>query len=86
MLIAGKLSVSGEGAPVSPLKRILPLPTALGAIPSYSVQMLGLKIDDAKTGSTKTSITNVLEPNGVRLELLDFLPGSLPRQAIDNFK
>jgi catechol 2,3-dioxygenase-like lactoylglutathione lyase family enzyme len=50
------------------------------------LRLRGLKIDDAKTGSTKTSITNVTDPNGVRLELLDFLPGSLPRQAIDNFK
>jgi catechol 2,3-dioxygenase-like lactoylglutathione lyase family enzyme len=51
-----------------------------------TLRQRGLKVDDAKTGSTKTSITNVLDPNGVRLELLDFLPGSLPRQAIDNWK
>src|ERR1700683_4014892 len=45
----------------------------------------GVKVDDAKTGSTKTSITNVTDPNGVRLELLDFLPDSLPRQAMDSW-
>ena len=46
----------------------------------------GMKVDDPRTGSTKTSITNVTDPDGVRLELLDFLPGSLPRQAMDSWK
>jgi catechol 2,3-dioxygenase-like lactoylglutathione lyase family enzyme len=46
----------------------------------------GVKVDDPKTGSTKTSITNVTDPDGVRLELLDFLPDSLPRKAIDSWK
>jgi hypothetical protein len=43
-------------------------------------------VADPRTGSTKTSITNVIDPSGVRLELLDFLPGSLPRIAIDSWK
>jgi catechol 2,3-dioxygenase-like lactoylglutathione lyase family enzyme len=46
----------------------------------------GLTVNDPRTGSTKTSITNVMDPNGVRLELLDFLPGSLPRKAMDDWK
>jgi catechol 2,3-dioxygenase-like lactoylglutathione lyase family enzyme len=46
----------------------------------------GVKVDDPRTGSTKTSITNVTDPDGVRLELLDFLPDSLPRKAIDAWK
>jgi catechol 2,3-dioxygenase-like lactoylglutathione lyase family enzyme len=46
----------------------------------------GAKVDDPRTGATKTTITNVIDPNGVRLELLDFLPDSLPRQAIDSWK
>jgi catechol 2,3-dioxygenase-like lactoylglutathione lyase family enzyme len=46
----------------------------------------GLKVDDPKTGSTKTSITNATDPDGVRLELLDFLPDSLPRKAMDAWK
>ena len=46
----------------------------------------GVTVADPRTGSTKTSITNVTDPNGVRLELVDFLPGSLPRKAIDDFK
>jgi catechol 2,3-dioxygenase-like lactoylglutathione lyase family enzyme len=46
----------------------------------------GVKVDDPRTGSNKTSITNVTDPNGVRLEFLDFLPDSLPRQAMDSWK
>lgn len=36
--------------------------------------------------NNKTSITNLVDPNGVRLEFLDFLPDSLPRQAMDSWK
>ena len=46
----------------------------------------GVKVDDPRTGATKTSITNVIDPNGVRLELVDFLAGSLPKKAIDDWK
>ncbi len=46
----------------------------------------GVKVDDPKTGSTKTSITNATDPDGIRLELLDFLPDSLPRKAMDAWK
>lgn len=46
----------------------------------------GVKVDDPRTGATLTSITNVTDPNGIRLELLDFLPGSLPRKAMDEWK
>jgi catechol 2,3-dioxygenase-like lactoylglutathione lyase family enzyme len=46
----------------------------------------GVKVDDPRTGATLTSITNVTDPNGIRLELLDFLPGSAPRKAIDDWK
>lgn len=51
-----------------------------------SLRQRGVKLDDPRTGSTKTSITNATDPNGVRLELLDFLPDSLPRKAIDGWK
>jgi catechol 2,3-dioxygenase-like lactoylglutathione lyase family enzyme len=51
-----------------------------------ALRQRGVKVDDPRTGSTKTSITNVIDPNGVRLELLDFLPDSLPRKAMDSWK
>ena len=46
----------------------------------------GVNVADPRTGSTKTSITNATDPDGVRLELLDFLPDSLPRKAMDTWK
>jgi len=46
----------------------------------------GVTVADPRTGSTKTSITNATDPDGIRLELLDFLPGSLPRKAMDEWK
>jgi catechol 2,3-dioxygenase-like lactoylglutathione lyase family enzyme len=46
----------------------------------------GAKVDDPRTGATKTTITNVVDPNGVRLELLDFLPESAPAKAIASWK
>lgn len=51
-----------------------------------ALRQRGAEVGDPRTGATKTSITNVTDPNGVRLELLDFLPGSLPRKAIDEWK
>jgi catechol 2,3-dioxygenase-like lactoylglutathione lyase family enzyme len=46
----------------------------------------GVKVDDPRTGSNKTSITSVTDPDGTRLELLDFLPDSLPRKAMNSWK
>ncbi len=46
----------------------------------------GVTVADPRVGSTKTSITNVIDPNGVRLELVDFLAGSLPKKAMDDWK
>ncbi|HXP86762.1 MAG TPA: VOC family protein [Bryobacteraceae bacterium] len=51
-----------------------------------ALRQRGVQVEDPRTGATLTSITNVTDPNGVRLELLDFLPGSLPRKAIDDWK
>ncbi len=51
-----------------------------------ALRQRGVKVDDPRTGATLTSITNVTDPNGIRLELLDFLPGSLPRKAMDDWK
>jgi catechol 2,3-dioxygenase-like lactoylglutathione lyase family enzyme len=46
----------------------------------------GVKVADPRTGATKTSIANVVDPNGVRLELVDFLAGSLPRKAMEEWR
>jgi lactoylglutathione lyase len=46
----------------------------------------GAKVDDPNTGATRTTITSTTDPNGVRLELLDFLEGSEPKKAMDRWK
>lgn len=51
-----------------------------------TLRQRGVKVDDPRTGSTKASIANATDPNGVRLELLDFPPESLPRKAMDSWK
>jgi catechol 2,3-dioxygenase-like lactoylglutathione lyase family enzyme len=51
-----------------------------------ALRQRGVQVNDPRVGSTKTSITNVTDPNGVRLELVDFLPGSLPRKAMEEWK
>jgi catechol 2,3-dioxygenase-like lactoylglutathione lyase family enzyme len=51
-----------------------------------SLRAHGATVADPRTGATKTSITNVIDPNGIRVELLDFLAGSLPKKAMDEWK
>lgn len=46
----------------------------------------GVKLDDPKAGATKAPLTNMIEPNGVRLELLEYPPESLQRKAINGWK
>jgi catechol 2,3-dioxygenase-like lactoylglutathione lyase family enzyme len=46
----------------------------------------GLKMDNPISGATKSLLTNVIDPNGVRLELLEYPPESLQRKAIDGWK
>lgn len=46
----------------------------------------GVKLDDPKVLSTKAPLTNLIDPNGLRLEILEFAPDSLQRKAIDSWK
>jgi catechol 2,3-dioxygenase-like lactoylglutathione lyase family enzyme len=46
----------------------------------------GVKMDNPISGATKSFLTNVIEPKGVRLELLEYPPESLQRKAIDGWK
>ena len=46
----------------------------------------GVKVDDARAGNSKAPLTNVVDPNGIRLELLEFAPESMQRKAIDSWK
>jgi catechol 2,3-dioxygenase-like lactoylglutathione lyase family enzyme len=51
-----------------------------------ALRQKGVKLDDPRTGSTNAPLTNVIDPNGVRLELLEYPPASLQRKAIDGWK
>jgi len=46
----------------------------------------GVKMDNPISGGTKALLTNMFDPNGVRLELLEYPPESLQRKAIDAWK
>jgi catechol 2,3-dioxygenase-like lactoylglutathione lyase family enzyme len=51
-----------------------------------SLQQSGVKIENIHAGSTKAPLTNMYDPNGVRLELLTYPPESLQRKAMDAWK
>jgi catechol 2,3-dioxygenase-like lactoylglutathione lyase family enzyme len=46
----------------------------------------GVKLDDPRVGSTRAPLTNVIDPNGLRLEILEYPADSLQRKAIDSWK
>jgi glyoxylase I family protein len=51
-----------------------------------ALQKKGLKAEDVHLGGTKAFISNTLDPNGVRLELLAYPPDSLQRKAMNAWK
>jgi len=51
-----------------------------------SLQKKGLKVEDVHLGGTKALISNTIDPNGVRLELLSYPPDSLQRKAMNAWK
>jgi len=51
-----------------------------------ALQKKGLKAEDVHLGGTKALISNTLDPNNVRLELLAYPPDSLQRKAMDAWK
>jgi lactoylglutathione lyase len=46
----------------------------------------GVKVADPITGGSKAPLTNIIDPNGVRLELLEYAPESSQRKAIDSWR
>jgi hypothetical protein len=46
----------------------------------------GVKMDNPISGATKALLTNMTEPSGVRIELLEYPPESLQKKAIDGWK
>ena len=46
----------------------------------------GAKIQEPHVGMTKALISDVFDPNGLRLELLEMVPGSMQRKAVDSWR
>ena len=46
----------------------------------------GVKVADSRTGNSKAPLTSITDPNGIRLELVEFTPESLQRKALDSWK
>jgi catechol 2,3-dioxygenase-like lactoylglutathione lyase family enzyme len=46
----------------------------------------GVKVEDARTGNSKAPLTNVVDPNGIRLELLEYPPESMQKKAMESWR
>ncbi|HLH52461.1 MAG TPA: VOC family protein [Candidatus Acidoferrales bacterium] len=46
----------------------------------------GVKIDDARVSRTNTLLTSVIDPNGIRFEIAQLPPESLPKKAMESWK
>jgi catechol 2,3-dioxygenase-like lactoylglutathione lyase family enzyme len=46
----------------------------------------GAKVEEIRVSGTKAILSNVTDPNGVRMELLELPPDSLHRQAMDRWR
>ena len=51
-----------------------------------ALRQRGVKIDDPRVGASKSPLANVTDPNGVRVELLEFGPESLQKKAMESWK
>lgn len=48
---------------------------------------LGAMVTDARVSAqSKSKLANVTDPNGIRMELNELVPGSLTRQAVESWK
>jgi hypothetical protein len=46
----------------------------------------GADVSEIRTSGTKAILSNIMAPNGVRIELAELPPDSLHRQAMDRWK
>ena len=46
----------------------------------------GASVDEIRTSATKAILSNITDPNGVRIELAELPPDSLHRQAMERWK
>jgi catechol 2,3-dioxygenase-like lactoylglutathione lyase family enzyme len=50
------------------------------------LRQAGVKVDDAKPSRTNTLLTAAFDPNGIRFEMAELTPESLPKKAMDAWK
>ncbi len=51
------------------------------------LRQLGVKANDPQVSTqSKSKLSSVTDPNGIRLELNELVPGSLTRQAVESWK
>jgi catechol 2,3-dioxygenase-like lactoylglutathione lyase family enzyme len=50
------------------------------------IRQAGGTVEDSRVSSTKALLSNVTDPNGIRLELNEVTPDSLPRKAEESWK
>jgi catechol 2,3-dioxygenase-like lactoylglutathione lyase family enzyme len=46
----------------------------------------GIKVEDIRVGNSKAPLTNFSDPNGVRIELLEYPAESWQKQAMDSYR
>jgi catechol 2,3-dioxygenase-like lactoylglutathione lyase family enzyme len=46
----------------------------------------GVKVEDPRTGNSKAPLTNIMDPNGVRIELLEYTPESSQKKAMEAWR
>jgi hypothetical protein len=46
----------------------------------------GAAVGETVNSATKAVLSNIIDPNGVRMELLELPPDSLHRQAMDRWR
>lgn len=46
----------------------------------------GVKVEDIRVGNSKAPLTNFVDPNGVRIELLEYPAESWQKQAMDSWR
>jgi len=46
----------------------------------------GVKVEEPRAGNSKAPLTNMVDPNGIRFELLEFPPDSMQKKAIDTWR
>ena len=49
------------------------------------IRQTGTKVQEPHLGMTKALLTDVFDPNGLRLEMLQLVPGSMQKQAVDSW-